>query len=108
MNQVTGVGRRPSCLRHPMARHNRLDSIPSQMHSLSLLQMAMFQLLVRGLPRKTLPLQPLLRKHLSQNWDTGDVSYPPTPFERLAPSGCIVRMVRYESASVEMQKSCVY
>ena len=110
MNLVTAVFRRPSCHRHPMTRHNRLDSFPSQMHRLGLLQMAMFKSLQKGLPRKALPLQPqfLPRKRLSQNWDTGEISYIPTPFDRLAPSGGIVWLVGNERTCVEMQESCVF
>ncbi len=93
-----------------MARHNRLDTFPSQMHSLSLLQMAMFKLLQEGLPCKALPLQPLLlpRKRLSQSWDTGEICYSPPPFDRLALSSCIVWLVRYESTCVELQRSCAF
>ena len=103
----TAVSRRPSCLRQPMARLNRLDSFQSQMHRLGLLQVARSKSLQKGLPRKALPLQPQLlpRKRLSQSWGTGEISYMPTRFYRLAPSGCC--MVRNESMCVEMQGSCV-
>ncbi len=109
---LTAVFRRPSCLRHPMAWHNRLDSFSSQMRRLSLLQMAMFKSLQKGLPCKALPLplQPLLlpRKQLSQSWDTGDISNPLTPFDWLALSGCIVWLIRDESTCVELQGSCMF
>ena len=109
---LTAVFRRPSCLRHPIAWHNRLDSFSSQMRRLSLLQMAMFKSLQKGLPCKALPLplQPLLlpRKQLSQSWDTGDISNPLTPFDRLALSGCIVWLIRDESTCVELQGSCMF
>ncbi len=82
---IDAVFRHPSCLRHPMVQHNRLDSFPSQVHSLSLLQAAMSKLLHKGLPRKALPPQrlPLPRKRLSQSWATGEDSYNPIPFDRL-------------------------
>lgn len=92
-----------------MAQYNRLDSSPSQMHSLSLLQMAMCKSLQKGLPCKALPLQPLLlpRKQLSQSWDTGNISCPRTPFDMLALSGCIVCLIRDESTCVGLQGICV-
>ncbi len=111
VNLFTAVFRRPSCLRHPTARHNRLDSSPSQMRRLSLLQMTMStKSLQKGLPCKALPLQPLLlpRKCPSQSWDTGDISCPCTPFDRLALSGCIVWLIRIENTCVELQGSCEF
>jgi len=108
MNLVTAVFRRPSCLRHPLARHNRLDSFPSQMHRLDPLQVAMFKSLQKGLPRKALPLQPqfLPRKRLSQNWDTGEISHPPTLIDKPAPFlrrlGCTAGLIGDEGLVWEL------
>ena len=109
VNLLTAVFRQPSCLRHPMAWHNRVDSFPSQMHSLGLLQTAMFKS-QKGLPCKALPLQPLPlpRNCLSQSWGTGEISDIPTCFIDQHRLAALYDWSGFDSICVDLQESCVF